>query len=196
MKFHGETLEGPSIKECLITYNKKPMKFRFKAVLNYDEMNAICPEPEALYISGHPEGKTRDTDSPDYIAKREIWAQQRYEWMFLESISATEGLEWETVDRNDPATWANSKIELGKFLTDVHIAILINTMLSVNTLTQDTMNEAEEHFLAERVCRLEDVSCRLVEKFFMLNGEPVSDLDLFLEEFENDGMITYLGNEP
>lgn len=196
MKFHGETLEGPTIKECTIIYNKKAMKFCFKAVLNFDEMDAICPEPKALYMSGREDGKTRDTDDPDYIKKREAWARWRMEWMFLESISVTEGLEWETVDRNNPETWGNYTIELGHFLTDIQIGALLNTMLAVNTLTQATMDEAEEHFLAERVGRLEDVSCHLVEKFFTLNGEPVSDLDLFLEEFENNGMTICLGNEP
>ena len=119
MKLQGKTLTPPRPKEIILRGGE--VIFKVKAVLNFDEFEKRVPKPEPPEILKPGNIREIDFEDPEYNKKLEEWAAKKTQWMFLESLSATEGLEWDTVDISDSNTWANWAEELSAVLTPAEV---------------------------------------------------------------------------
>ena len=70
--------------------------------------------------------------------------------MFLKSLSATEDLEWETVDMSDPDTWGNFAEELDAVFTPAEQSAITDIVMSACGFNQDKIEEATRLFIASQ----------------------------------------------
>ena len=79
------------------------------------------------------------------------WASNKAAYMIIKSISATEGLEWDTVDMADPKTWKNYMDDLrASYFSDLEILKIVKLTTQANGLDQDKIDEALESFLVSQ----------------------------------------------
>lgn len=122
--------------------------FKAQAVLDYSDFDALCPQPKppTKMLKG---GETHtNPEDPGYQEKLNEWGVKRTHWMVLKSLSATEGLEWETVKMDDPTTWENYEKELSEVLSPVELSAVIGCVTDACGLNQQKIDEATKRFLA------------------------------------------------
>lgn len=150
MRINGKVFTGPYIKTVVLPRGEDCMAFRLQAVTDHKMFDELCPRPTPAVIVKRGGEKVMDVDAPEFREALDVWAMKRTHWLFLQSLAATEGLEWDTVKMGDPDTWPNYQDELKEAgLTDSEIAILVEAMIEVNGMDQAKIKEATESFLAE-----------------------------------------------
>lgn len=176
MKIHGKKLDAP--KELAIAFPRVggDIVFKAKAVLDYSEFEKVCKEPEAVGKL-MPGGKTLvDVKNPVYERALDLYAEQRVAWMIMESLSATPGLEWETVDMANPETWNNYATELSEAgLSSLEAQQLMELVTSACGLSQSRIDEATARFLAGEAATQEHESSLSTEQETTQSGEPAKD---------------------
>lgn len=148
MKIKGKKLEGANeITIVIPRYNTDDIVFKAVAILDFSDLNNIIKEPEAPKIL-RKGTQVEDLTDKGYISKRTKARVARYNYMMFTSLLATEGLEWETVDINKPDTWENWEKELrDSGLTNSEVMYITDKIEQVNSLNQDKLDEARDHFL-------------------------------------------------
>ena len=148
MKINGQKIEGPNVEVIVIPRAEgKHIVFKAKAVLDYDGFNRDYPIP-APPKSQKPGGiwfeNPEDPNYKDLLDKR---ASFHTDWMILESLSATPGLEWETVDKKNHETWANWREELKNSGFNVReVNMIFEGVWRANSLDEKMVKEARESF--------------------------------------------------
>jgi len=146
MKLKGQTIGRPSSKPVVFTRGDTEFVFHVQAVFDLEKFEEMCPEPK-------PKRSLKKGLMIDdaYKKAREDWFKLRATFVILQSLDATEDLEWEQVDRNDPSTWANYEKELREAgLTTGELTYLIEQVNSVNSITEKVMEEARDRFIASQ----------------------------------------------
>lgn len=152
MKIAGRKLEGPNIETVVIPRQDGDIVFKCQAVLSYDDFEKLCPMPTPPEVLKPGGVQSFNTEDPKYVEAVQKYSEQRTSYMVLQSLSATEGLEWGTVKMDDPSTWDNYTDEMAKAgLSDAECARIIHTVTSANGLNQKRIDEATERFLAAQV---------------------------------------------
>lgn len=153
MKFHGTSMKGPS--EEIVAFprssldgKQQDLVFILKAVLDFSEFEAICPNPKPAPMLLPGNIQTFDFKNPKYKAEVEAYGGKKMAWMFLKTIESSPNIEWETIDMKDPETWNNYLQELSPFLTASQIVHLYNRAIMINTVDEEKMEEARNRFLA------------------------------------------------
>lgn len=148
MKLNGRTLV-PNVEVVVIPRQSGDLVFKAAAVLDYDEHDKLNPQPEPP-IRLLPGGvRQQNIEDPKYIKAVDDWATNKFHWMFLKSLSATEGLEWETVKMDQPKTWQNYKAEMSKAgITPGEVARIEMLVTDACGLNQQKIDEATKRFLA------------------------------------------------
>jgi hypothetical protein len=73
------------------------------------------------------------------------------DYLFIKSLEATPGLEWETVNIDDPETWKNVHEELKNAdLTPTEIQRIHYGIIEANGLSDAKVEEARKRFLASQ----------------------------------------------
>jgi hypothetical protein len=148
MKLNGKTIEGPTPEVIVIPKGGEEFVIKAMPVLSYDEFDQLCPTPlppEKILKGGE---RQLDIKDKDYNAKITDWAEKKNAWMTITSLSATEGIEWETIDMADPETWTGYIKELGQSFTDNECNLIYNLVLTACGLNQEKIDEATKRFLA------------------------------------------------
>lgn len=149
MKLNGKKIEGPNEEVVVIPRASGNLVFKAQAVLDYDVFDAICPTPkprESIKPGGE---RTLMYNEQAYQDAMEDWASKKTHWMILKSLEATNNLEWETVDMDDPDTWVNYQEELkAASLSPMEIARIVNAVTAASGLDQSKIDEATAAFLA------------------------------------------------
>jgi len=152
MKIQGRIISGPKETIVAIPRDDGDIIFKLRAVLTFDEFDVLCPEPVAptrVYKDGR---KELDIENADYVKLSGERASKRWDWMILKSLSATEGLEWETVDMAKPDTYTNYLKELnGAGFTTYEIQKIIQGVIDANGLDETKYKEARERFMYSQV---------------------------------------------
>ena len=151
MKLKGQTVKAPEpITIVIPREGEDDIILMAAAVLDDSEFLKICPEPvpPTKVIPGEPDQPF--LDDPTFKAKVEEHNQRSVDWMFIKSLSATEGLEWDTVDLNDPGTWANYREELGTVFSKGEVAHIISKVMLANAMDQSRLEEAHKVFMENR----------------------------------------------
>ena len=148
MKINGKIIEGPKPEVIVIPKGEDEYVFKAMPILDYEDFDKLCPvplPPEKVLKGGEVQ---LDINDKEYSKKLTEWSKQKLSWMTLTSLSATEGLEWDTVDMSDPTTWENYTTELKSSFTDAEIQMIVSTVFTACGLNQDKIDEATKRFLA------------------------------------------------
>lgn len=175
MKLNGKKLDGPNIEVVVIPRQSGELVFKAQAVLDYDECDKLNPmpkPPKRLMPGGVVQENVND---PKYLKAVDQWATRKFYWMLLESLKATEGLEWETVKMDDPSTWESYKAEMKQAgLTPGEIGRIEMCVSDACGLNQAKIDEATKRFLAGQAQVPAAPSSPSSEHKTMPSGEPVS----------------------
>jgi hypothetical protein len=156
MRIAGKNIEAPQDEICVLPRGNQTIVFRAKAVLDYSDFDQLCPEPKPT-IKTYPDGRQEENDqSPKYKEKRLDWAKKRSDWLIIESLRATEDLEWDTVSYSDPETWSNYQKELQANFTTGEVNQIIGAVMAANSMDDTRFDEAKQHFLEAQQQPLEE----------------------------------------
>lgn len=153
MKIAGVAVVGPK-DEFVVFPNRladgKDLVFRARAILDYSDFDALEPHPVPPMIRKSSSGPAvLDVESPDYKKAIDLYAVKKYDWMIIQSLRATEGLEWDTINYSDSSTWANWRNELRTIgFTGTEINRILEIINTANGFNQQKIDEATENFLA------------------------------------------------
>jgi len=149
MKVKGKNIEQPNEEVIVFPRKNGNLVFKAKPVGNYEDFDKICPQPKPEAIMKPGGVVSQDVESPKYKKALEEWAARKTHWMILKSLSATEGLEWDTVDMSKPETYENYIKELETSgLTTIEVSKLFEIIQMACGLNQEKIDEATKAFLA------------------------------------------------
>lgn len=148
MKLKGKKIEGPNVEVVVIPRGEKePIVFKCGAVLDDAPFNKLCPEPQPPKMQRPGGSWSENVEDPEYRKSIEERWQLHSDWMILQSLTATEGLEWEMVDLGKPETWKGWRDELkaaGFSMMEInHVQMGV---LRANCLDERVIKEARESF--------------------------------------------------
>lgn len=124
--------------------------FQCRGVKDFAEFDEVCPEPNPPTILKNGV-QTADVSDPEYVRAQNQRGKKRYTYTMVASLSATEGLEWETVDLKKPSTWGHWRQELLDYgLAETEINLVLAGILEANGLNQAQNDAAYERFLRGR----------------------------------------------
>lgn len=151
MKLGGRKLTNNNLELVVIPRNQDgDLVFKFKPVLSFDDFDKLVKLPEVPIITD-AQGTRALNDDPIYRKQVGEYIAVKTAWMFLTSISATEGLEWENVDIGNPKTWQGYSDELqASGITEIEAAMLNRGFEKVNSLNESHLDEARSRFLASQ----------------------------------------------
>jgi hypothetical protein len=149
MKLNGRKIEGPNEVTIVIPRGSgADIILKARAVMDLDDFETMCPPPNPptrVMAGGQEVPNLKDKG---YLAALNRQSIMRLNYIILASLSATEGLEWETVDIADPTTWDNMQTEMQDAgLSRIEIQRIAAECLNVNALNDAKIEEARERFL-------------------------------------------------
>ena len=156
MKIHGNKIEGPNEVPIVIPRkSKEDIAFIATAVLDYSDHDKINVAPVSP-VKTLPGGvQTPMLQDPKYVEDTQEWALRKTHWMVLTSLEATPGLEWESIDMDDPETWGDYQEEMKEAgLSDTEIGLIMSAVIEACGLDQTKIDLATESFLASREMEL------------------------------------------
>jgi TusA-related sulfurtransferase len=194
MKVNGRMVDGPKEVILPIPRSDGDLIFKFKAILNLDEFEKMCPTPTPPKVK-KPGGEIFiNINDPAFKKAIDEWSTRQMNWRFLTSIAATEGLEWATVKMDDPGTWGNWENDLkeaGFSVTERNV--IFQHFMKADTLTNEVIEEARKRFLDSEQAVRQSLLSQTVEPKIISNGGPVSVSVLDQRESEKSGKTTPTG---
>lgn len=149
MKIKGKKIDSPMIEIVVLPRPDGDIVFKAQAVLDFEEFDKLVTEPTPRMLLKPGGGMEKDTNNKNYRKELDEYNTQRVHWMFIKSLEATEGLEWETVDMNDPTTWKNYESELkASNFSAMEINHITRAIMIANALDDRKLKEARDSFLA------------------------------------------------
>lgn len=124
----------------------KTIVFRACGLPNLDDFHAQVPEPRA---PGRltPQGTVYDTKEPSYVANQAEYFKRRWAFLMVKSLEPSH-IEWDTVNMDNPGTWANWSEDLrANGITNVEIGLVRDLVTGVNQLDEAKLKKAREAFL-------------------------------------------------
>jgi hypothetical protein len=148
--------------------------FEARALRDWDEFNALCPEPKPPGIRTR-DGFVPDKDDPTYKQILTNYKAQQFAFLVIKSLEPSE-IEWTIVDPSNPSTWRKWSDELQQAdFTQIEVNRVIQLVLDANCLNEDRLKEARELFVRGRQQAEADFSGPLTELGFGQSGEPALD---------------------
>ena len=159
MKINGRVATARVAETLVVPRQDGDMVFKAIPVTDFSDFNALCPEPKPPEILRPGGERVSNVEDPSYKAAKLAWADQRTAFMIIKSLAATEGLEFETVNIADSATWGNWRKEMEKVLVNNELNMLLNIVITANGMSVEKIEEATKSFLAaQRVKQSEQAS--------------------------------------
>lgn len=123
--------------------------FIARAVLDFEPYEKLHPMPLPRMIQKPGQTPTPHLDDPKFKAETEKWYGTRMLWMYLKSLEATPGLQWEKVKMDDPSTYNLFRAELKSAgFNAIEVNMIVNGCLAANSLDDDKLEQARARFLA------------------------------------------------
>ena len=178
MKYKGKKVEGPNEEIVVIPRGDEVDDFIFicRAIPGYEDFDKIVKEPEPRSIMRKGDLKSSPLlDEPEYKEKLKVYELQRLSWLIVQSLKATEDLEWDTIDYNDPETWGNYDSELrSSGFSSIEIGRIVRGVMIANSLDQRKVDEARQSFLAMRRQEAIKLSSPQEDQKTTPSGEPAN----------------------
>lgn len=152
MRIKGKTFDTPNYELIIIPRPDGDIIFKAQAVLDFEKFNQLVPVPNPPTITyAGAKGPVPDFKDKAYLEALNERGRKRFNWILIQSLKATEDLEWDSVDENNPQTWENVETEFRKAkFSEVEIGRIFNGVLSANSLDEDRIEEARKRFLASQ----------------------------------------------
>jgi len=148
MKIGGRKISNNNLEVVVLPRSDGDIVFRFKPVLTFEDFDKLVPMPEMPYVEDAT-GRKALPEDPTYRKNMAVYLEKKSCWMFIDSISATENLEWEKVNIGDPTTWTTYDAELfDAGITEIEQRLLRIAFERVNSLNEAHLEEARNRFLA------------------------------------------------
>lgn len=135
----------PNEETLVIPRGDAMVVFRARGLANMDDFEKLCPEPK-------PPGKlTRDGYVPDtnddnFKKSATEYGKRRFAYLIVKSLEPSE-IEWDTVDINNPGTWANWETDMKtNSFTAVECNLVMNLVMGANSLDENKLRKAREVF--------------------------------------------------
>lgn len=177
MKLNGKKLDTPNIETIVFPRaNGEDIIFKAQAVLDLNDFEKLCPEPKPPRMIKRGSIEPMDNvEDPAY--KQSIFNHNklRMDWLILQSLRATEELEWETVKYDDPSTWASYEQELkdSKFSLAEVQRIRLGVM-AANSLSESKIEEARQRFFMREASKKLENSSQEVGQLNTQSGAPAN----------------------
>lgn len=176
MKYKNKTVIIDNTETIVIPKGDDEYVFKFGCVVDYSEFDSLCPEPIPPEIIKKGGQRVKDVTDKEYIKQLNDYGLKKSHYLFLKSISATEDLEFDTVDIQDPETWGNANEELRTAgFSVMELNCMYEALSSANGLSQSKIDKATKDFLAGAREELEQQSSQVDEHSNTQSGEPVKD---------------------
>lgn len=178
MKIKGKKIEGANIEVIPIPRGDgvPDVIFKAQAILDYESFNKLCPIPIPPTIVKPGGIKILNVEDPVYRQDLTLHSQKRMDWTVVESLRATEGLEWETVQMEDSSTWCNYKTELkAAGFCEIEVVRIVTGVYVANAVSQEKVEEARERFYLGEAAKRVTISSLPDEPLSTQSGVPVND---------------------
>lgn len=178
MKIKGKEIKSAYEKEVILRRGKRDadIVFTVRAVLDFDDFEKMVPVPTPPTKLVRDQGKVKDFESPVYKAQVMLRNQQRTAWMFIHSLLATEGLEFDIVKLDDPSTWLRYPEEFrAAGLSAGEVNRVMQAILEVNGLAEDKVEEERRSFSPAEEAEDQKSSSNASEPTAMQSGGPAND---------------------
>ena len=120
--------------------------FKARGLQDFDEFHKFVPEPVPPKKMTR-DGLIADTNNPNYKNDMDIYAKRRLAYMVVKSLEPT-GIEWETVNPDDPGSWVNWEEDFKSAgFTQIETGRITGLVLEANCLDEAKLKQAREVFL-------------------------------------------------
>lgn len=148
---NGALVDATYIETVVIPRGDAQYVFKARPLTAEDEefFVEVCPKPTPPTFQV-PGGKVEtDLTNAQYVLALSTWSDMRSEFLFYQSLKATEDLEWENITESDPSTWGKVEEELlaAGFLSP-EVVRIFNAVVIANGLDQSKIDKATKSFLA------------------------------------------------
>ncbi len=176
MRIQGQEIKGPNEELIVIPRGDGQIVFKAKAVLDYSDFERLCPEPKVPWIMKPGGVKEQNYKDAKYIAAvRQRVTKQTY-YMFIKSLEATPGLEWDTIDIKDPGTWLNFEDELTKAgFSAIERNLISRGVFIANSLDEQKIEEARKRFILSQETPVSNGTSQEDEPETTPSGGPASE---------------------
>ena len=153
MKIAGKAIvKNPLIVEVYIPRGEdgtEGLLLKSQGVTTMDRFDEMVEEPKPMTLTVPGKEPIEDENLGDYKEKRAEYNKLRWAYFLIESLKATEELEWETITDDDPSTWGNITTELEEAgFTPSDIQRISDNCLKANSMDEEHIRIARERFLA------------------------------------------------
>lgn len=152
MKIQGKELKTRNREPIVIERQDQRFYFIAEAIVSYEEFDKLVPLPEAP-MKMLPGGvQEKDLKNEEFRQRVLDYGALKTHWFVITSLKTTEGLEWDTVDYDNPDTWGNWATDLqNSGFTAFEIDRLVEGITKANGITTKSIEQAREDFLAGRL---------------------------------------------
>lgn len=148
MKFNGET-PGPLVIDLFLPRKDKTLHIKAGAVLDWTEFDTLVPSPKPPTKRIRGGASVPDFENKDHIVAVNAYGSHKTNWMILQSLKATPEITWETIERDNPQSWANYDKEMKDAgFSSFECQRIIGAVLEANSLNDKKIEEAREAFLS------------------------------------------------
>jgi hypothetical protein len=147
MKIGGIDPKTLPVEELLVLpRGDQRIAFRASGLKDMEEFKKLCPEPEAPRKLTK-DGVVADTEDPDYKTALAGYQKRRMAYIVVHSLLPSQ-IEWDTVQIENPATWANWESDLKNAgISEVECNRVLGLVLEANCLDEAKLKKAREVFL-------------------------------------------------
>lgn len=146
MKINGVPIGLPEPITVRIVRGKKVIELVCKAILDYEPFNALVPEPKPPRVRPVNGTPYLDVNDKEYLAACERRMKLKEAWIYIQSLSATEGLVWDTVMPEVPDTWLNFQKEFNAIFTEQEQHRISLGVFEAQAPSERTMDKAYDAF--------------------------------------------------
>ncbi|KKK66498.1 hypothetical protein LCGC14_2963490 [marine sediment metagenome] len=112
MRYKGKKLGERNIDVLVLLRGEERIVIKAQAVDSYkefDELVSLPVAPEIIKPGGMREKNTKDKGYKKAVSE---YADRKTNWLIITALKASEDIEWEKVDYDDPVTWHMWEVEL------------------------------------------------------------------------------------
>ena len=165
----------PTLEILVLPRGEEQLVFRAQGVPDYEEFNALCPEPKPPGIHRPTEGWVPNEDDPAYKDMMANYGKKRLAWMIVKSLGPS-NIEWDTVKPDNPSTWINWDTDMKEAgFSQVECNRIVQLVFQANCLDEDKLKRARDVFLAGQQPVPSEFSGLSIAPESTPSGEPVSE---------------------
>lgn len=184
MKIGGKSIASrPSSELIVFPREDAPIVLRAHAMMDREEFDKLVPPPKPPKKTIKGGKKVDDLENPRFLESQSQMGAKYVQYMIITGLTGATTdpddnppIEWDTVVKQDPGTWANWEIDLKNAgVSQAERQMILGTIMKVNSLSEDRLDEARKSFLLPAPVEEDESSSLEEEPNATLSGVPASD---------------------